>query len=116
MAEQKNRVQAGRLLSQDNQVWIYELSTAAKSWNALGDVEMVTAAFNQSGVAVRVSRDPNSDGSQAGPAQVVLSRSDFLKLIASYRAFERAEKRGAATPPADDYDPFLDAVDKLSLP
>jgi hypothetical protein len=109
MAENKNRVQAGHLLKEEPGFQMYELSI--EDGYGVGGFDMVTAAFNSSAVAVRVSRGAEyADGPLQEPSQVVLTRADFEKLIASYRAFERAEKKRAAAIAAsgDDFDPFLD--------
>ncbi|MEO7020587.1 MAG: hypothetical protein ABI234_10595 [Ktedonobacteraceae bacterium] len=105
MAENKNRVQVGRLLKEDGALQVYEVSTI--SGYGVGGFELVTAAFNSTGVAVRVSCGPEYvGGSLPAASQVVLTRDDFAALIASYRAYERAEKKrhGASS----DFDPFLD--------
>jgi hypothetical protein len=64
-------------------------------------------------VAVRVVRGPLSASDVVQVSHLVLSREDFDTLIASYRAYVRAEKKscagGAGT--YDDFDPFLDSDD-----
>ena len=80
------------------------------TWADPGSVDQATAAFSGSHVAVRVVRGQShyNDGVQV--SQVVLDRDDFRTLVASYRAFERAEKKVSAPAPAsDDFDPFLDS-------
>jgi siroheme synthase len=119
MAENKNKVQPGRVLSENNGVVVYELETGIPYWNGVADFEQVTAAFNTTGVAVRVVPGTAGDElSLRAPAQIVLTREVFAKLIASYRAYERMEKKAAVeiaalapAPVGDDYDPFLDLDD-----
>lgn len=114
MAVAKNKVQAGRLLKEEPGFQLYEILT--EDGYGLGGFGMTVAAFNAYGVAVRVSRGTGyeSDEMQAS-SQVVLSRDDLEKLMASYRAFERAQKKAASalasTPASDDFDPFLDSDD-----
>ncbi|MEO7022022.1 MAG: hypothetical protein ABI234_17860 [Ktedonobacteraceae bacterium] len=107
MAENKNRVQAGRLLKEEGALQVYELSTI--SGYGVGGFDLVTAAFNSTGVAVRVSSGTEYAGSSLPAAsQVVLTRDGFAALVASYRAYERAEKKRYGTLSDGDFDPFLD--------
>lgn len=75
-----------------------------------GSIDQVTAAFNRSQVAARVVHGPSSPSDPVQVSQVVLSREDFEVLIASYRAFVRAEKTSCANEAGrlDDFDPFDD--------
>ena len=112
MTQNNNRVQAGHMLKDEDGVRVYEIATNVNVWTGVESFDQVTAAFSSKGVAVRVV----SSGYDHDPlkiAQVVLSREDFRTLLASYRAFERAENKGkelaaTATSPNDDFDPFLD--------
>ncbi len=114
MAENKNRVQAGRLLADANGVQVYELSTGVDTWAHPESWGQVTAAFNRFGVAVRVVRPSYIDGGAVEVTQVVLSPDDFAVLLASYRAYERAEKKRPAPAIPEDFDPFLDDPVDLS--
>lgn len=108
--QKKNTVQAGRLLSDNGVIQVYELETSIESqavWNT-GAFDQVTAAFSRTHVALRVARGQYEGVPQT--YQVIVPREVFLCLQASYRAFERAEKNRLAPAP-DDFDPFIDAND-----
>jgi len=113
MAEQKTRVQAGRLVMASDGVYVYDVASSVTRWADPGSVEQVTVACSRSLVAVRVVRTPSSAFDAPQVSQVVLPREDFDTLIASYRACVRAEKKSCAggSGMADDFDPFLDADD-----
>jgi hypothetical protein len=113
MAENKNRVQAGHLLKNEDGVCVYEVSTLVNTWADPASVDHVTAAFSGSHVALRVVRGLTHYNDTVQVSQVALTRDDFQVLLASYRAFERLEKKGRETAASgpDDFDPFLDADD-----
>jgi hypothetical protein len=118
MAENKNRVQAGHLLKNEDGVCIYNVSTLVNTWADSGSFDHVTAAFSSSHVAVRIVHGFTSYHEAVSVSQIALTREDFQVLLASYRAFERLEKKGReaavlapAVPVSDDFDPFLDADD-----
>lgn len=114
MAENKQRVQAGRVLTTSESVQVTEIATSAARWADPGSVDQVTAAFSHSMVAVRVVQGPSPTygADQAQISQVVLSREHFETLMASYRAYLRAEKRAGVASRHDDFDPFLDDDDQ----
>lgn len=108
MASKKHgKAQAGRLLSDNGSIQVYEVETSLGSmWGRQAPYfDQTTVAFSETHVAVRVSRGDQDETVHA--SQVVLSRDTFLTLLASYQAYERAGKRRPA-PVSDDYDPFLD--------
>jgi len=115
LAERKTRVQAGRVVTNSDGVQVAEIATSVARWVDPGSVEQVTAAFSHATVAVRTVQGPSQryDANQAQVSQVVLSREDFDTLIASYRAYVRAEQKSCAGVSGrhDDFDPFLDADD-----
>lgn len=117
MAKNMKTVQAGRLLADTNDVQVYELSIDVDAWGRVGSLAQATVAFNPAGMAVRVVRPAYGEGQDPDKVevqQVVLSRDAFLSLLASYRAFERAEKKAEKEQarlsplPSDDFDPFID--------
>jgi hypothetical protein len=110
---ENKRTQAGRLLTDNGYMQVYELETdiGSLAGRSVAAFDQTTAAFSYTHVALRTSRGGYDDEVQQ--AQVVLSREVFQSLLASYRAFERAEKKfiaaHAASAEADDFDPFLDS-------
>lgn len=115
MLKKNKAVPAGRLLKEDGALHIYEVSLEASEHYGTSDFHLVTAGFNGSSVGIRISRGSDSESENLKePSQIVLTRQDFEVLIASYRAYERAEKKRLAAKPAawsassDDFDPFMD--------
>lgn len=111
MAQQHmSKVKAGQLLKAEPGFQLYQILIEDGSV-AVGGYDLVTAAFNPYGVGIRISRGCEYVGGPLQqPAQVTLTHEDFQTLIASYRAFERAEKKRMASAPSDDFEPFLDLL------
>ncbi len=114
MATTKPTTKAGQLLEERHGFRLYKLST--DEGYTLGGFALMLAAINPYGVALRVSRGVAYDSDEMQPtSQVVLTHDELETLIASYRAFQRTERKRQAemlTPPwADNYDPFLDDPD-----
>jgi hypothetical protein len=114
------RTQPGRLLQEHLGLQVYEIKTVLSGWHVEVDLDQITAVFTGQSVALRLVHgccDKQEDVmAQPQVAQVVMSREDFQTVLASYRAYERAEKKRfvscsvpSGSAPADDYDPFLDS-------
>ncbi len=113
MAKNKIRVYPGQLLKEESGIQVWEVSTET-GYGGIGGFDVVMAAFNRCSVAVRVSRGPAfNDGPMPEQSQIALSRDDFEVLIASYHAFQRAEKKNgsAVVPASDDFYRFIDSDD-----